>query len=143
MFSLLAKSGSASSGELGRRKDKEIRVRLVSLLRLRLCADAVVDMASALSTGCGMAVTSSFLFSFSESPVIVPLVRNARLDLFLSFRASRPSGMGDVTLVPLTCCSSDVGLAAASRDVAAASHEAVGERVCCGGLGGARIASSR
>lgn len=142
-FSLLAKSGSASSGDVGRRKLSDRRVRLVSLLRLRLCVDVVVDSAS--SARWGKAVISSFLFSLSDcdSPVIVPFVRNARLIRFLSCRAGLPLGVGDVTLLSLTCWSSGVGLATCDRDVAAASHEPVGERVCGGAFGGVRNANSR
>lgn len=131
--SLLAKSGSASSGDVGRKNERLRRDRPVSLLRLRLCVDAVVDSAS--SARWGSAVISFLLFSLSdcESPVMAPLVRKPRLMRFLSWRAERPSGTGDVTLLPLVWRSSGVGLATCDRDVAAASQEPVGERVRGGG----------
>ena len=61
---------------------------------------------------------------------------------FLSWRAGRLSETDALALWPLERWSEGVGLATWERDVAATSHEPVGDRVWGSATGGAKIASS-
>ncbi len=48
---------------------------------------------------------------------MTPFVKNPRLSRFFACFSSLLSGTGEVTLVPLTCVSSGVGLAIWERDI--------------------------
>jgi hypothetical protein len=136
-------AGKASgAGELGVagvvwRKLRLSRLRPTSLPGL--CVDVATEEASLSSTDCLSTLSSS---SFSESPISTPLVRKARLNLFLSCRDGLPFGAGDATLTPFMWWSSGNGLVMWERLVAAAIHEPVGERIAGAMLSGVKVAIS-
>lgn len=149
---LLGKLGNASGcGELGveLRKFKLSRWRLDGSL-LRLPDETVVEASSSIvgfstlrSLSLSFSFSFSFSLSFSDSPKRKSLVKKARLCLFLSCREDRPFCTGGATLSPLAVFSSGAGLATRERDVAAASHEPVGDRVAGAMFVGNRADSSR
>lgn len=143
---LFGKLGSASGcGELGveLRKFKLSRWRLDGSL-LRLPDETVVEASSSIVGFSTLrSLSLSFSFSFSDSPKRKSLVKKARLCLFLSCREDRPFCTGGATLSPLAIFSSGAGLATCERDVAAASHEPVGDRVAGAMFVGNRADSSR
>lgn len=139
--SCVGNEGRASGcGELGAwfKKLKLKRFLLISLLGLRV--EVATDSSSSVNL---LSTFASFSFSFSESPIRTPLVRNARLSLFLSCREARSSGTGEVTLVPLIWVPSCTGLVAWERDVAVASQEPVGDRTAGAMFSGISTDNSR
>jgi hypothetical protein len=139
------KLGKASGvGDVELRKLKLRRFLPVSLLRLR--EDAVVETSSGWSSAVYLRGLLSFSFSFSfsfsgftASSTAAGLLKNPRLKRFLSWREGRGSGIGEFTLVPpLTCGVWLDGLVLREGEVAATSHDPVGERVGGGGIVGTR-----
>jgi hypothetical protein len=139
---LCAKASGVGDVEL--RKLKLRRFLPVSLLRLR--EDAVVETSSGWSSAVYLRGLLSFSFSFSfsfsgftASSTAAGLLKNPRLKRFLSWREGRGSGIGEFTLVPpLTCGVWLDGLVLREGEVAATSHDPVGERVGGGGIVGTR-----